>query len=497
MLSLSTESHGKNERGSSSEVPDDLRDEPKKGFSISFTKRIMLVAMLVSLITILVSAAVLSFVWEQHFQSYTRENVQRLAESTAQSVGVAYDRSHGDWYGGALASASAASELNSSVHIQVRSSDGTVVYDDSPDDALGSVGMKDSGASVASAPIITPDDDTVGTVFVRVAGSDTLLTQADADFREKSYQAITLAGVIALLVAVSVGAVFARGLTAPIKRITTAAAAIKEGDYTARTGLRGDDEISRLGFTFDRMAESVEQNRKLERRLVTDVAHELRTPLMAIQSTVEAMIDGVFEPDAERLETLNSEVRRLSRLVDALLKLSRLEGRTKPIERKKVDLTELLSTVVGTHQAYIQEAGLNLKFEYDPHVFVFGDADLLRQATANLISNAVRYTPEGGTITVIARKGDIMGQIIVRDTGIGLTAEEAKMVFQRFWRADPGRARSTGGLGVGLSVVKEIVDQHNGWVRVEGRPNEGACFTIHIPLFNEDDQKKRSGRRRD
>ena len=283
MLSLSTESHGKNERGSSSEVPDDLRDEPKKGFSISFTKRIMLVAMLVSLITILVSAAVLSFVWEQHFQSYTRENVQRLAESTAQSVGVAYDRSHGDWYGGALASASAASELNSSVHIQVRSSDGTVVYDDSPDDALGSVGMKDSGASVASAPIITPDDDTVGTVFVRVAGSDTLLTQADADFREKSYQAITLAGVIALLVAVSVGAVFARGLTAPIKRITTAAAAIKEGDYTARTGLRGDDEISRLGFTFDRMAESVEQNRKLERRLVTDVAHELRTPLMAIQ----------------------------------------------------------------------------------------------------------------------------------------------------------------------------------------------------------------------
>ena len=98
---------------------------------------------------------------------------------------------------------------------------------------------------------------------------------------------------------------------------------------------------------------------------------------------------------------------------------------------------------------------------------------------------------------MIARKGDIMGQIIVRDTGIGLTAEEAKMVFQRFWRADPGRARSTGGLGVGLSVVKEIVDQHNGWVRVEGRPNEGACFTIYIPLFNEDDQKKRSGRRRD
>lgn len=277
----------------------------------------------------------------------------------------------------------------------------------------------------------------------------------------------------------------------PIRRVTNAARALKEGDYSARTGMKGNDEIARLGAMFDQMADAVETNRKLERRLVTDVAHELRTPLMAIQSTVEAMIDGVFEPDAERLETLNSEVQRLSRLVDALLKLSRLESRAKPIERKKVDLTEMLSAVVATHQAYITEAGLNLEFEYDPHVYVRGDADLLRQAAANLISNAVRYTPEGGTITISARKGDIMGQIAVRDTGIGLTPEEAKMVFQRFWRADSGRTRSTGGLGVGLSVVKEIVDQHNGWVRVEGQPNEGSCFTIYIPLYTEGEAKRR------
>jgi two-component system sensor histidine kinase BaeS len=203
-----------------------------------------------------------------------------------------------------------------------------------------------------------------------------------------------------MAISIVVGVLFSRALVAPIRRITNTAKALKEGDYSARTGMKGTDEIARLGNMFDAMADSVEQNRKLERRLVTDVAHELRTPLMAIQSTVEAMIDGVFEPDAERLETLNSEVRRLSRLVDALLKLSRLESRTKPIERQKVDLTEMLSAVVATHQAYINEEGLNLEFEYDPHVYVYGDADLLRQATANLISNAVRYTPEGGTITI-------------------------------------------------------------------------------------------------
>ena len=463
--------------------------EEKKGFTISFTKRVMLVSIAVSLITIISSVVVLSAVWNQHFQSYTRENVQRVADGTAAAIADGYEQSNGDWYGGALSAATSASSLYDSVYLQVRTIDGTIVYDDRANDVLGSVDVKEDGSNVASAPIMV-DGEKVGTVFVRVPGSETLLTKFDEDFRDKSYNAMIFAAVIALIIAMVMGAIFARTIAAPVKKITNAAKALKEGDYSARTGMTGSDEIARLGNMFDLMADSVESNRKLERRLVTDVAHELRTPLMAIQSTVEAMIDGVFKPDAERLETLNSEVQRLSRLVDALLKLSRLESRTKPIEQKKVDLTEMLSSVVQTHQAYIHDAGLNLEFEYDPHVYVFGDADLLRQATANLISNAVRYTPEGGTITIMARKGDLMGQIVVKDTGIGLTPEEAKLVFQRFWRADSGRARATGGLGIGLSVVKEIVEQHNGWVRVEGRPNEGACFTIYIPLYSENSRKR-------
>ena len=463
--------------------------EEKKGFTISFTKRVMLVSIAVSLITIISSVVVLSAVWNQHFQSYTRENVQRVADGTAAAIADGYEQSNGDWYGGALSAATSASSLYDSVYLQVRTIDGTIVYDDRANDVLGSVDVKEDGSNVASAPIIV-DGEKVGTVLVRVPGSETLLTKFDEDFRDKSYNAMIFAAVIALIIAMVMGAIFVRTIAAPVKKITNAAKALKEGDYSARTGMTGSDEIARLGNMFDLMADSVESNRKLERRLVTDVAHELRTPLMAIQSTVEAMIDGVFKPDAERLETLNSEVHRLSRLVDALLKLSRLESRTKPIEQKKVDLTEMLSSVVQTHQAYIHDAGLNLEFEYDPHVYVFGDADLLRQATANLISNAVRYTPEGGTITIMARKGDLMGQIVVKDTGIGLTPEEAKLVFQRFWRADSGRARATGGLGIGLSVVKEIVEQHNGWVRVEGRPNEGACFTIYIPLYSENSRKR-------
>ena len=136
------------------------------------------------------------------------------------------------------------------------------------------------------------------------------------------------------------------------------------------------------------------------------------------------------------------------------------------------------------------DSGLTLKYEMEPGVCVQGDADMIRQATANLISNAVRYTPEGGLITVRVKRGDIMGSIVVQDTGIGLSPDEAKMVFSRFWRADAGRTRESGGLGIGLSVVKEIVERHNGWVQVEGRKGEGACFTIHIPLCPGDEQHK-------
>ena len=207
------------------------------------------------------------------------------------------------------------------------------------------------------------------------------------------------------------------------------------------------------------------------------------------------MVDGVFEADAERLETVNSEVQRLSRLVDALLKLSRLENRATPMKEEVVDVGELIQSIVSTHEAFVADSGLTFEYRAEKGVLVVGDPDMIRQATANLISNAVRYTPEGGHVSVTVSKGDIMASIAVRDTGIGLSPEEAKMVFSRFWRADAGRNRASGGLGIGLAVVKEIVDRHGGWVQVEGEKGKGACFTLHFPLY--DEQRTRTNDKRE
>lgn len=455
---------------------------------LSYAARVTGAFALVAAMTALIAASVLAVVWEQQFQGYTRQNMQRVATTTATSLAQKYEI-YGSWTTSVLASAYSASELSNGVAIQVVDADNRVVYDDSWDAALTPDSFSTSKEDSVQASIIVHDEK-VGTVRIWAYGSSALLTQNDVEFRLNSYKAVLIAALIAVLLATIIGLLFARGLVNPIKRITKTADAIKEGDLTARTNMGGTDEIAQLGMTFDEMAESIEKDRELERRLTTDVAHELRTPLMAMQATIEAMVDGVLPADEVRLATVDSEVVRLGRLVEALLKLSRLENRSVALQKEELDLAELISGLVLSHEMLIEAADLSIQFEADDDVTVLGDSDLLRQATANLISNAVRYTPAGGSITVEVRRGKMMAQIIVRDTGIGIAESDVKHVFSRFWRADAGRNRATGGLGVGLAVVKEVVDRHHGWVNVESVLDKGTTFTIYVPLYAEEARRR-------
>ncbi len=478
--------------------PAPVRKKEKRSFrwsSLSYTTRMTVAFACVAAMTVLVAVGVVSFVWEQYFQTYTTDNMRSIASTTAERIATLYEEA-GGWDDEVTRPAAQASEVTSGIGVKVFDDAGDVLYDssiialDTHSSFPNSFEPSDS-SQIAIAQIVA-DGEVVGSVHIWVYGSDTLMRQPDQEFRNSSYRAMFFAAAIAIILALCLGFLFARNIVAPINRMTKTARAIKEGNLSARTDLHGRDEIARLGETFDAMAEAVEKDRMLERRLTTDVAHELRTPLMAIQATVEAMVDGVYEADEERLETVSSEVRRLSRLVDALLKLSRLESRATPMKEEVINLGELIDGLLVTHEMFVIESGLSLSFEAEENVLVVGDADMIRQAVANLISNAVRYTPEGGHIDVAVKSGSIMASIAVTDDGIGLTREEAKMVFSRFWRADAGRTRESGGLGVGLAVVKEIVDRHGGWVQVEGEKGVGSCFTIHIPLYDEHRTQQRT-----
>ncbi|MGI6221816.1 MAG: sensor histidine kinase [Coriobacteriales bacterium] len=468
---------------------------PAFGAGMSFKARITLLFGLVSIMTALVATLVLSIVWETHFDNYAEQNMQRVASLTASSLEQHYEL-NGGWDERTLEIPRVIAD--ETIGIQATDLHGDVIYGDvfeSYDSDPEKDGDGLPAQNTVSAPIIV-NGSRVGTVSAWTFGSDGPITLQDKMFREQAYMAMIIAMLAAIALSCVIGYFVARGLADPIRRITKTAGAIRSGNLEARTNLVGMDEIAQLGMTFDDMAQSIENDRELERRLINDVAHELRTPLMAMQATMEAMVDGVLPADEQRLIMLNNEVIRLGKLVDALLKLSRLENRSTPTNKVELDLGKLVEELVLNHQMLVEEAGLALEYRYEPGIMVEADRDLIQQATANLLSNAVRYTPQGGKVSMEVRHDEVMAQISISDTGIGLSDEDLKHIFSRFWRADGGRARESGGLGVGLAIVKEIVDRHDGWVNVESKLGEGSTFTINIPLVKED-PRKQSKRKQD
>lgn len=298
---------------------------------------------------------------------------------------------------------------------------------------------------------------------------------------EELFVILIIAGIIALVLSVFLGLYFAASFGQPIDKISKTAKKIKEGDLSARTNLRGDSDLEQLGENFDEMADAIERDRDLERQLIGDVAHELRTPLMAIQATVEAIQDGVFEADQEHMGTISSETRRLGRLVEALLRLNRLENGTTELKIETIDLSELVSGLAMSQEALIESSGLTLITDIEDDIYIEGDRDLIHQAVVNLMSNAVRYTPEGGSISVELRRDNGYASVSVADTGVGIAEKDLKKVFSRFWRADTARSNS-GGLGIGLALVREVVDQHRGTVSVDSTLGAGSTFTLNLPL---------------
>jgi len=311
-------------------------------------------------------------------------------------------------------------------------------------------------------------------IFIAVLQGDILAPE--------SYAGMIIAALLAVIPATLFGLFSARGITLPIAKITDTVNEIKGGGLSARTGLTGYDEIGRLGSTLDEMADTIERNTEYERQITVAVAHELRTPLMAMQANIEAMIDGVIATDAEHLITVNSEVLRLGRLVEAQLKLSRLEARMVEFNPRQLDLSMLITRLISNYTLLVEGSGLVLDFTAEKEVLVYADPDMIRQVAANLISNAIRYTPEGGCIRVFVRRRHQTAELEVADTGIGMDKEDLDAIFEKFHRAESNPNKDTGGLGIGLAIAREIVDIHKGKIEVQSELGLGSSFTLILPL---------------
>jgi two-component system sensor histidine kinase BaeS len=293
---------------------------------------------------------------------------------------------------------------------------------------------------------------------------------------------VIAAAVLVALLALAGTALLSRRVLRPIGVLTSAAHRLGAGDLSLRVPAVGRDELAQLARSFNRMADSLQRGEERQRRLVADVAHELRTPLANLRGYLEALKDGVLPISPELFASLHEEAVLQQRIVDDLQDLALAEAGVLAYHMASTDLTELLETCRNAQQAVAEAARVTLRVAADGPVVALVDPDRLRQVLGNLVANAVRATPAGGSVTLSAA-GPVGGwaTLTVRDTGVGIAADNLPHVFDRFWRADAARGRATGGSGLGLAIARQIVADHGGQIRVESQPGAGTTFTIALP----------------
>lgn len=294
--------------------------------------------------------------------------------------------------------------------------------------------------------------------------------------------ALAALGVLAAATGITVLA--GRRLTHPIRTLTEAAQRMASGGRGARVRVTGHDEVARLGDAFNAMASSIEENERQRKAMVSDIAHELRTPLANVRGYLEAAEDGVVPLDPQLVSSLLEESALLQRLIDDLQDLALADAGMLRVHREETDVAELARQVVAAHQPSATASGSELVVSAPPAILADVDPVRLRQALGNLVANAVQYSGDGSTVLVRVSRDAVSDEVVlaVRDDGPGIAPEHLEHLFDRFYRTDTSRTRATGGSGLGLAITKHLVDAHDGTVTVSSMLRAGSTFTIRLPV---------------
>jgi signal transduction histidine kinase len=328
----------------------------------------------------------------------------------------------------------------------------------------------------------------LGSVIVAAVGMTVLFVYvaigivAGFGFLVDSWWQVLVGGALAAGTALFVARLLAIGMTKPLRDMSHAARKMAQGDYGHRVHTTSRDEVGQLADAFNRMGAELANVERLRRDLVANVSHELKTPISALRARLENLLDGVEPSDPEVLQVMLQQTERLSRLVEQLLDLSRLESGDIPLDRREVDI-EMLVREVASEVEVSRSHLVTVRLDLPPEgPAVWGDRERIHQVLFNLLDNAVRFTRPGGEVVVSTRRAGDRCTVRVADTGPGIPAEHLPFLFERFYRVDQARTRGQGGTGIGLAIARSVVEAHGGTIRAESEVGTGSAFTFDLPL---------------
>ncbi len=377
--------------------------------------------------------------------------------------------------------------LDERIRLVLADADGRVVYDSEEDRA----GKRLTRAERAAAQDILAEDQIVGHLVVSRPVQSAILGPLERAFVARLRRLLVFGGLLAGALGLLLGLTFSRNLTAPLQRLATAARAVARRDFSQRVRVEGSDEMAEVARSFNEMTATLEKSEQQRRSLVADVAHELRTPLSVVQGNLRAILDDVYPLEKTEISRLYDETRLLSRLVDDLRELALADAGQLRLNPQPTDASLIIHTMIENLSlvAEAQEITLEVQLPEDPPA-VQADPDRTAQVLRNLLVNALRHTPSGGTVTVAAQQVDNTLQVSVVDTGEGIASDDLPHVFERFWRADPARAhdeqassvRWTRRSGLGLAVAQSLIEAQGGRIWAESKLGHGSTFHFTLPV---------------
>ncbi len=439
---------------------------------------------LLIVVTLSVTYLGIDYTVKNTFGDYLERRIKQEREGIISGLSEAYGGDSGWDFDELKKLATAASEIGMSLTLY--DAGGNPILSNS---GMGRMGM---GRMMGRNPYLTNESLPVmkGALQVGIADisyQNIFMTAADTEFLERINRFLIISGSTIALIAVILGIAFADSIIRPIFRVLSLAQSLGRGDFSARIGQKDSTrEISQLYCGMNELAREMGNQDSMRKRMAEDTAHELKTPLTIAKARLEAMDDGVLPMGHEGLAASISELDRLSEMVMMLERVSRIESGLDAIVRKKCSINGTIGSAVEAMRPLFAAKGVDLVLANGvAEAEMMLDCDKIRRAVENLLSNSLRYTDAGGRVTVTVIDVDSGVTVSVEDSGTGIDSKDLPHVFDRLYRADESRNRSSGGMGIGLSLVRSIIEAHGGTVRAESEKGKGSKFIIWLPSVDE------------